>query len=609
MTEALGGVTIKDLYLKAQKASANVIGATTDATVERTVEGASTLTLNIRDSQKVLLKSGLFSQRITATIDRHGFELVAVNKAALDLTVVFEDAAVAALRKQTKPIKVAAGTMSRVDFARMLLKEVPWIKLEVAPVPVQKTKVELTRGTFEAAQTDSAAGTSDTFAATGSSTDASAPDVERILATIRQKESATAGLYAARNPHSTASGAYQFTDGTWGNFGGYARAVLAPPAVQDDKARQNVRAILAKYGNVLESVPAAWYVGHYPGKGKLNFVPGGPGNGGKSVQQYVNEWLEIYQSLPAGGGGGTSTAAAPSAGGATVTEVEDTWTCLGRIFEEVGWRRYMRNGALVIAPDAFALLFEPAATLVEHENGVDGIDFQYDVGKPVAEVTVTCRAERWGLPPGSCVAVEGQGPADGRYLVTTISRSLFRTSASVTLAKPQPTLPEPEPESTGEDGAGAGGSGGEASGQVVTGDRTSARGFIWPLEGKLGAPFGKKGHAGTDGRAHTHGGQDISVAVGTPVKAVKAGVVSIASGGHGGYGNLVEVNHGDGVTSRYAHVSVIQTAVGQQVQQGQVIALSGGARGAAGSGNSTGAHLHFEIRVGGAGVNPLDYLP
>lgn len=124
-------------------------------------------------------------------------------------------------------------------------------------------------------------------------------NIKRILATIKTLESG--GNYTARNPNSSASGAYQFTDGTWGNYGGYPRAFLAPSSVQDSKAAANVQGILNKYGNALESVPAAWYTGSYRGKGNLDYNPGGPGNP-LSVQEYVNKWLSTYASVKFGNG-------------------------------------------------------------------------------------------------------------------------------------------------------------------------------------------------------------------------------------------------------------------------------------------------------------------
>ncbi len=88
---------------------------------------------------------------------------------------------------------------------------------------------------------------------------------------------------------------------------------------------------------------------------------------------------------------------------------------------------------------------------------------------------------------------------------------------------------------------------------------------------------------------------------GTPIGAAAAGTV-ILTGPNGGYGNLVVVDHGNGISTAYAHLSSISVSVGQSVGQGTVVGGMGT------TGNSTGVHLHFEVRVNGSPVDPLGYL-
>ena len=122
----------------------------------------------------------------------------------------------------------------------------------------------------------------------------------------------------------------------------------------------------------------------------------------------------------------------------------------------------------------------------------------------------------------------------------------------------------------------------------------SSSGFIWPVQGTLTSPFGPRW-----GRIHE--GLDIAAATGTPIVAAAAGRV-IVSGWSGGYGYLVVVDHGNGIATAYAHNSSLVASVGQQVVQGQLIAYVGN------TGNSFGSHVHFEVRVNGAAVDPLGYL-
>lgn len=122
----------------------------------------------------------------------------------------------------------------------------------------------------------------------------------------------------------------------------------------------------------------------------------------------------------------------------------------------------------------------------------------------------------------------------------------------------------------------------------------------WPANGPVTSGFGPRW-----GRMHE--GIDISVNQGSPVFAASSGTVVFA-GLDGGYGNAIVINHGGGVTTRYAHLSYFAVSVGQSVSGGSTIAQSGGAPGTAGAGSSTGAHLHFEVRVSGTAYDPRGYL-
>jgi murein DD-endopeptidase MepM/ murein hydrolase activator NlpD len=116
----------------------------------------------------------------------------------------------------------------------------------------------------------------------------------------------------------------------------------------------------------------------------------------------------------------------------------------------------------------------------------------------------------------------------------------------------------------------------------------------WPVSGPVTSGFGWRW-----GRMHE--GIDIMVGEGTPVRAAAAGTV-IHAGWLGGYGNLVVVDHGGGISTAYAHNSSYASSIGQSVAAGQVIAYSGN------TGNSSGPHVHFEVRVNGSAVDPLGYL-
>jgi murein DD-endopeptidase MepM/ murein hydrolase activator NlpD len=128
-----------------------------------------------------------------------------------------------------------------------------------------------------------------------------------------------------------------------------------------------------------------------------------------------------------------------------------------------------------------------------------------------------------------------------------------------------------------------------------TADRTA---FAFPVSGGR-----VTGNFGEQRPGHTHAGLDIAVPVGTAVHAPAGGVI-IEAGSVPGYGNVVFIDHGRGTITRLAHLSSIGVSKGQRVDQGDTIGLSGGARGAAGAGDSTGPHVHYEVRVNGRAVDP-----
>lgn len=103
-------------------------------------------------------------------------------------------------------------------------------------------------------------------------------------------------------------------------------------------------------------------------------------------------------------------------------------------------------------------------------------------------------------------------------------------------------------------------------------------------------------------RNHTHKGIDIAASYGTNIKAVADGTIEYASYNSGGYGNLVIIDHGNGIKTYYGHCSKLCVSVGQKVNAGDVIAKVGS------TGNSTGNHCHFEIRVNGSQIDPQKYV-
>lgn len=134
----------------------------------------------------------------------------------------------------------------------------------------------------------------------------------------------------------------------------------------------------------------------------------------------------------------------------------------------------------------------------------------------------------------------------------------------------------------------------QGGGSVSTGG-SSAYGFAWPIRGSITSPYGPRW-----GSFHT--GIDIDCQTGDGIGASKEGRVIAAEWG-GGYGNMVIIDHGGGYTTLYAHMSGFSVSRGEKVSKHERVGSCGA------TGNSTGDHLHFEVRVNGNHRNPMDYLP
>ena len=211
-------------------------------------------------------------------------------------------------------------------------------------------------------------------------------------------------------------------------------------------------------------------------------------------------------------------------------------------------------------------------------------------------------ADLYETPPEEIVnfAPNGLGDADdlavGDVLVVPGAEPPTPTVTPEELESEEPVAPEPQTPDNGVDQ----GSGDQAPNPPPAeppSDSGSVSGWVWPVSG-CGITRGVSGsHTGIDIALFCNGG--------ATVVAAASGTV-IYAGWDGGYGNSVVIDHGNGLFSRYAHLSSVSVSNGQSVGAGQAIGISGN------TGNSDGEHLHFEIRSGsayGTVLNPMDYLP
>lgn len=131
-------------------------------------------------------------------------------------------------------------------------------------------------------------------------------------------------------------------------------------------------------------------------------------------------------------------------------------------------------------------------------------------------------------------------------------------------------------------------------------DKLAATPSIWPTSGSISSGFGWR-NAPMEGASETHQGIDIASNMSTPVVATADGKI-VKSGWSEGYGNIVQIDHGNGIETIYGHNSQIVVIIGQSVKKGQLIAYVGS------TGVSTGPHVHYEVRVNHTAVDPMKYL-
>ena len=145
---------------------------------------------------------------------------------------------------------------------------------------------------------------------------AGSAEIQAILATIRTLESS--GNYQAQARGSTASGAYQFIDGTWNGYAGYTRAADAPPEVQDAKAATMVLNILERFADV-SAIPVTWYIGHLPNAGSSEWdtVPHPAAGNSLTPRQYQQRWLRELARQQAPDDASASSETPSCAGGTT----------------------------------------------------------------------------------------------------------------------------------------------------------------------------------------------------------------------------------------------------------------------------------------------------
>lgn len=603
-TPALAASHWRDLILDGAKVDTPLAAAIVDAGLTRTMEGASTLDVQVHD-QFMDLSRTLFRHDARVELDGLEFRLASPDWQGGILDLQFEDEQVAKLREHDSPKSARRDHVTRARFIKSLFDEagVPFFcPLLDVPQPVEKASQ---RPSQAAKDTRREPGFSDHAKITVKGHEASASQkriAERVLDTARRENAgprATLALLAAvtvecemKNVQGSGADAVSFgviqaIPGTSGRLGG-GSFTKAQALDVEFSVRSALHYSCTGFENTLQGggglIGVArrhpdWSIGRIAA-----VVINGAVNSGQGAPAYVaavNSWHdEAARTIDAYGGGRVpSTGSTSDAADKAYVyrrgqdgKREDSWTCARRLADEVNWRLFMIAGRGVYMPDDELLRSRPRMLVTPRTTGIEIQDVRVDSGRRAQELQLTCRAELWAAPPGTVVDVDETGPADGRWLVREIRRaSLASPQTEISLSRRQAWKPEPRSESTTTRRAG---------GETATTGGALANTY-------LGSPVpGQRAHAATHQTSGLPGypAYDYMAPAGSPCVAPVTGQVTKLSGHdpaagppngpHGPFGWSVYID-GGGKSYFLTHMGTRTVKVGDRVQQGEKIGTVG----------------------------------
>jgi hypothetical protein len=446
-----------DLILDGKKVDANIGSAITGGSISLTTEGASTIQLIVHDPNKTLSKSEVLSVGTIITIDELDFALVHVNRSGPTITLTFEDAEVNELRKHNKPKKAYRDKVTRAEFIHSLVREVKnrIIHFYSPEEHVDQKIKKPGRAQSDQERLDNRG--------RGVSKNNHHVTVKGYKATKKQIEYANkvldvgysmncsykvlvSGMEVIITETAIANPDEAHSDGD--SAGLFQQTRKSYPNIDRRDPETAARAYFEQAKTVAKTHPgyAAWEIAASIQRPRSDLRT--------KYNLWRNEAVDWVRAYGASGDEGAASFTRrkryPFTRGQNGKK-EDSWTAIQRLAQEVNWRAFMWRGTLYYMSEEDLYAQYPRMLLIEGEDGVDQIDYDYDTGKTLGECTVTGRFNRWIAPPGSCVVVYGEGePVDGRWIVHTLDRDLFAKQGTITLKKPSHSFLEPAPDTTQE---------------------------------------------------------------------------------------------------------------------------------------------------------------
>jgi cell wall-associated NlpC family hydrolase len=470
-----------------------------DLTVSRDIEQASTIKLTVDDYDRSLLHSHRLHNSLDVQIDGMWFRLVKVERSpgADQMDLTFEQREIAILRTYPKPHTPHNGVIfadrSQVTRAEFILRLIREVKEFGKAIPVVIPELAFTQEIEKAADAPTWGKASDGAAAAGGGvpTDYNVltesdqnTSPQRVASHQLSVKGATASADQIRNCNTIIA--------TGISMGVKRKLLVAAVMVATVESTLHNLAGGDRDSVGLFQQRASWgsyQARHDPAASsklfyraaveKERFEPTMPlhklcsdiqrdytwntSQMGSNYAKYEDEakrWVTAYgvPGLMHEGSAASANLMGDTSGGGSdyvyyrgtpkendkVWKREDSWTCIRRLADEVQWRAFFISGVFYFMSDDDLYKTQPIMIFDESTPGVEGVGFDIDIGKKTSELTINARVGSWLAPPGAVVLAKNLGPANGRWLVTSFERSLFREDpATITVIKPQAELPEP----------------------------------------------------------------------------------------------------------------------------------------------------------------------
>lgn len=455
----------------------------TRADISQTLDAPLTITLDVWDHDRSLLRSGLLDVKIRVALDRHSFAMTRVAKNGDLITLELEDANVNAMRAFKDATKVTRGTMSRVQFVKKLLNEkgMPKLRLYIdAGKPGQVTTEQNPLAMYNH-QHRKPGPFAKTTVKTVQATQDQLDNIKVVLGHLFSL-GATKDELIMTSMAATA-------ESSWTNLAGGDRdsvGIFQQRASQGWKGLRDRTAAGEEFWTKLKAAEV-----RAPGIPKHLLVQAVQRSGTPSGSNYERWEAESTKTVGAwerafgGSQSAIATATYEFRRGGFDGSPEDTWECLGRLADEVQYRRFVIDGIFYFLPDELLVGGGPRMLLTEQSKGMlTPIDFDMDEGINPQTCTFSIHSEHWSVPVGACIEIDDLGPGNGVWLVNKTGGSLLQPfNQDIELIRPRPVLTEPPNDQTVDPSTQSGG----GRGIVTAGLDPNAASATGPAKGDI--PF------------------------------------------------------------------------------------------------------------------------